>query len=358
MKRIIALILAMIMVLGLAACGAKAPADPADPADPAAPAAPAAPAEPDDTVYIWRIGTGSGGNDNNPYIWYMEHLETMVEERSNGRIDVQLYPSGTLGTLMELSQGLMDGTVDSALIPTQYYTSIVNDMFILDTSFLFEDDMQAITILNENDTILEQHLKDVGIIPAAWIRLMPRITIADEEIKTIEDYQGKKLWFAPSAVLQNKAAALGVVSANFDLGELASSLQNGTVDGVWTDVTLMAAQKFFESAPYITEAPSDILLSYLAISQIWFDKLPADLQELVLDCAAELAVEEYARVDEVKDVYYNIITSGGGTFYQPSEELMADLKEALAGEADWLLANYDVADAYNEFVELIAEYEK
>ena len=45
MKKLIALALALVMVLGLVACGNSAPAAPADPADPAAPAAPATPAE-------------------------------------------------------------------------------------------------------------------------------------------------------------------------------------------------------------------------------------------------------------------------------------------------------------------------
>lgn len=359
MKRIIAAILILTMILALAACGNTSQGNTEEPKQTEQSTENTQPADSntDDTVYKWRIGTGSGGNDNNPYIWYMEHLETLVEERSNGRIDVELYPSGQLGTLVELSQGLIDGTVDTALIPTQYYTSIVNDMFILDISFLFEDDMQAISILNNNDTILEQHLEDAGIIPAAWIRLMPRITISRNEITSLDDFKGEKLWFAPSAVLQNKAELLGVVSCNFDLGELASSLQNGTVDGVWTDVTLIAAQKLYESAPNIIESPSDILLSYLAISKIWFEKLPEDLQELVLECASELAEEEYARVDEVSGVYYDIITSGGGTFSEPSEEMVSQMKEALSSEAEWLLENYDVADAYNEIVDLIAAYE-
>ena len=308
----------------------------------------------DNTVYTWRIGTGSGGNNNNPYIWYMEQIKETVEKRSDGRIKVQLYPSGQLGTLMELSQGLTDGTVDTALIPTQYYTSMIPDMFILDISYQFKDDMEAIEILNKNDTILEKHMLDKGIIAAAWIRLFPRITISNRKVETLDNWKGLKLWFAPSALLQNKAAKLGVVACNFDLGELAASLQNGTVDGCWTDYSLMAGQSLFTSAPYILESPKDILISVLAISKIWFNKLPSDLQTLVLECANEVAKAEYVRAGEVEVVFKGIITKGGGKFYDPSDTLTAAMIDTLKGESDWLLKNYpQVKDAYNELQKLI-----
>lgn len=312
-----------------------------------------------ENTYIWRIGTGSGGSNLNPYIWTMEQIKKTVEERSNGRIEVQLYPSGQLGSLMELSHGLLDGTVDTALIPVQWYTSFIPEMFVFDLSYQFKSDMEAIEILNNNDTIIEKRMINKGIIPAAWIRLFDRITISNRKIENIEDWKGLKIWFAPSTLIMNKASLLGAVGANFDLGELASSLQTGTIDGVWTDVSLMAGQSLYDNAPYILNSPKDLLISVLAISKIWFDKLPNDLQTLVIECAKEVAESEYKRVDEVYEVFKNNLLEGGAEFYEPNEALTNAMKEALKDEASWLLENHpDIKDAYLELQELITAHRK
>lgn len=306
----------------------------------------------DETVYTWRIGIGNGGTEEgNPIIYYMCRVAERAAELSGGRLEVEQYIGGTLGTNAELPQGLVDGTVDSAILPTQFFTSTVADLYALDLSGKYESADQILDILNNNDTIAEQHALDKGIHIAAWLKLYPRCTITVDEVSSVSDLKAKKLWFATSAVLSNKCTSVGAIPCNFSGSDLAVSLQNGTVDGAWCDMSMMNNFTLYDFAKYVIKAPGDPMLSIFCISDIWYQSLPADLQEIVMQVAAECAELQYARAEEVEAQLEQNLIDNGVQVVEPSAEFMSDFNAAIGDESEWLIGEYPAAEAfYNELM--------
>src|SRR5690625_3745108 len=85
-------------------------------------------------------------NEHHKYHMGFEEVKKMVEERSDGRYEVEIYPS-TLGVDRDLIEGLQMGTVDAAILNTAVITSIVPEIGVFDLPFLFHDRDHAYRVL-------------------------------------------------------------------------------------------------------------------------------------------------------------------------------------------------------------------
>ena len=346
-KRMLAVLMAsaMMMALVLSSCG-----DSGD--DPAQNSG----GSTDGEVYTLRIGTGTGGRDKQ--VAWMEEYEKALEEATGGRIDVQCYPSGSIGTMAEMVQGVVDGTLDAGCFPTAYWSTIFPAASCTEMPGLFPGGGEQLwNILMTQDTLLEQEYINHGIIPGTWLLVPDRTIISSSKIDSIEDFQGKVIWCTPSDMLLKEIEMLGAVSSTINVGELAPSLQNGTVDGAASEITLYSSQSLQTAGgKYLLEAPGDAFISIFAISQHWWDKIPEDLQQIVLDVANDTATN--FEVDYVKNQVaeaYEVMQEAGMEVVVPSEEFQADIDAALDGIADWYLETYpEAVDVYNDMVERVA----
>lgn len=354
MKRLLGILLAVCMLLALCACSGGGGTTPSGSGGSSAGTpAPAQPV-PDDgeTTYVLRIGTATAGA--HPHNVWMEAFEPALEEATGGRIDVQLYPAGQLGNMAELVQGLRDGTVDSTAIPTTYFGTTFTAATVIDLPYLFKDSEQLFRILTENDTKYTQAYVDNGIIPVTYLRLFERQILTAKKVESMADLKNVKLWSLPSVVIQQEVAAMGAVISNLDMGELAPSLQNGTVDGALTDKALFMSQSLYSSAKYLLDAPNDAMVSIYAISPVWWNKLPADLQEIVRQVAYETAKNtEYGYIDTMGENAMKVMGEAGLEVVEPSAEFAAELEAALASTTDWYLETYpETQEIYDELAAL------
>lgn len=346
MKRLLGIALVCSMLFALCACSGGG--------NTAAGGGSAAPVEDDgQTTYVLRLGTATAGT--HPHNVWMEDFETKLEEATDGRIDVQLYPAGQLGNLAELIQGLRDGTVDSTVVPTTYYGTTFVSATVIDLPYLFSGSEQLYRILNENDTKYTQAFEDNGIIPVAYLRMFDRQILTVKKVESLADLKNVKIWSLPSVVIQQEVGAMGAVISNLDMGELAPSLQNGTVDGALTDQSLFLSQSLYSSAKYMLDAPNDAMVSLFAISPVWWNKLPADLQEIVKQVALETVENtEYGYIDTMGENAIQTMTAAGLEVVEPSEEFQAELESALAQVTDWYLETYpETQEIYDELVTLV-----
>lgn len=305
-------------------------------------------------TYTLRIGTATAGV--HPQNVWMEAFEVALEEATNGQIDVQLYPAGQLGNMAELIQGLRDGTVDSSCIPSTYFATTFPVAATIDLSFTFDSSEQLWHVLSDNDTLYEQAFIDNGILPVTWLRAFERTLISTKEVTSLSDINNLKIWCMPSPVIQKEVELLGGITSNIDVGELAPSLQNGTVDGAISDVALYMAQSLHTTgASYLFDAPKDAMIYVFAVSPIWYDKLPDDLKVLVTDIANQVVEDtEYPYVAQMQQGAINKMVSEGLVVSEPTEAVMGELKQALLPQSEWFLETCPEAQPiYDELVQLV-----
>ena len=351
--RLIALIIALAMAaFMLSACGESGTSS--SPSPSAGDSGSAAPSPAEET-FILRIGTGTGGR-HHQNIW-MEAYKEALESASGGRIEVQLYPAGQLGTMIELVQGIVDGSIDSGCFPVTYFSIISPELACIDIAYTFKDSAQMWRTLHNNNTLYQQEFEKSGVTVGAWLRNADRQLISTSLVTTIDDFNGKLLWSIPSRVIQEEINLLGGVPSGLDTGEVAPAIQNGTIDGSVQDISLYASQSLHNAgAKYLLNAPTGALISVYAVSDAWLNRLPADLQAMVVEVARQAVVDvQYPYFEEYSAGSLETMTSEGLEIIEPSAQLLADMKAALAPQADWFIGQYpNAAPIYEELLQFAA----
>lgn len=342
MKKIIALVLASVMVFALAGiCSAGE----------------IAPVEINGS-YTIRLGTPTGGKHQQNVT--MDKFKETIEAASNGAITVELYPTSQLGTAAQMIEGVQNGDIEGVLIPSSYFATAAPAIAVLDVPFLFPSDGTAAALCQqilEAGTSLDEYLYDRGFKVGGWLRGGNGYMLTTFEINSMSDLGGHSMWTLPSPLLRKSLENYGAQSVGLDPSELASSLQNGTINGVLNDCTFWNTQGLADTAKNINLCPAGAFVNCFFFSADWYDELPAEAQELVIACARD-AVDnfevEYMTQYE-QDTMDVLVNEKGCTIYEPSEELLAEMAAATEGlHEEFKNTDADCAAVYDEFVELIA----
>lgn len=219
----------------------------------------------------------------------MAFFETRLEELSDGRIDVRLYPSGQIGDANQLIPLCQLGNVEACVVSTAPLAQHAELLNVLGMPFLFRDrDHQYATVDGPVGDRLRRYLKDKRLIAASFFDSGSRnlMTIRGP-IRKPEDLKGLKIRVMSSAVLQATVERLGAMPQAMSQGEVYSALQTGVIDG-WENnpATCRAFSMYETGCIHFAWTRHVAIPDVLLISRRWYDSLPADLRKAV-DQAAE-----------------------------------------------------------------------
>lgn len=207
-----------------------------------------------------------------------------VEARSGGRIKFEYYPNGTLGNADELLQQIKTGALESeGFTPTMYLTSLIPYLAAMDLPFAFDGPIQILSGGTAMDTI-ESDVEQFGLKILGWSAFGCRDMAATKEIKSSEDIKGLKVRVPPSEIYTKTWEAWGAKPVSMPMGDVLTSLQTGTIDAVGFDVDTLLKQ-FADVAKNVTISGEVYTVAPLVVNKSWFDGLPSDLQELLVETA-------------------------------------------------------------------------
>jgi len=293
MKKVVALLLALIMTMSLVACGGSKEEAPAPaPAAPAAPA-PAAPAAPEkeessEPEYILKIANPSNPEDNVVKAFY--RFEELVEERSNGRIDVQVYDSGQLGAHADYIDSMQMHSLQAGEVNTSVLGNLDPAFSIFDLPYLTDGMDSLIEIVNgELGEVLDQRLQDVaGLKLLAWMVRSPRSVYTNQgPVSSLADMKGTKIRIMESALMSRSMELLGMVPVPLAATERYMALQTGTVDAAENSLGIIISQAEYEVTKYVVMSDHFCTPNVIAMDAEFYNSLPADLQTVLDECGAE-----------------------------------------------------------------------
>ena len=326
MKKLIALLLALTMVFALCACGAKEEAAPAA----AAPAQEAAPADPAFTI---TMKLGYTGNDETLSSTYMVKWAEAVKAASDGRIVIETYSSGQLGTGVEMIEAVDLGTLDMTLADYSLVQTYLPEIGILSLPCIIEDYDHMWEIYNgevgqELNARLEanSNLKLLGTFYNGF-----RYIGSVKALNGMEDCKGLIIRSPESDIYVNTFKLYGMNPTPLPLGDVYSGLQTGVVEGVDSPIENFVTFSFGEVAPYILQSRHLASALPVAVNNKTWAKIPAADQELIIaeldKVLTELSEATLAKEDEV----FETLKSQGVTFTEFGAEDRAALVEAFKG---------------------------
>lgn len=306
MKKALALMLALAMVFALCACGkteapaaAPAAAPEAAPAE-AAPAeaapAEAAPAEAEYEETVLKFGTTSSDTSLTGMAFY--EFSDRLKEKSNGKVDFQVYTSSVLGNNDEMVQGVQMGTIDMTIVtPSGVADMGAKSLTLLSLPYLFKDYQQYFnTVFGEvGDKLLQEVTDNIqGIYGFSFLPDSGRNFFNNiKPITCIEDIQGMKLRVMPYAIDSAMAEAIGFSATPISWSEVYQSVQSGVVDGAENPLSGYDGNSLYEVAPYLTLDCHYYSCPVLMMSEITWNKLPDNVKSLLKETWLEVINEWY-----------------------------------------------------------------
>ena len=278
---------------------------------------------------------------NDPYHTFAGRLEQEIESRTQGQIEVELYPAGQLGNAARQIEGLQFGTQEMFISPPGFFAGLHPGMQVLDAPGIFHsmDHAQAIFADPELHDAYFDLLEPFGILALAQWAYGPSAIALRAPAETLEDLQGLKVRVLASPLEQALARELGMTGVAMDFTEALPALQTGTIDGVRTALSVMAGMKFYDTAKYAFKEESGMILGGAYASKMWLDSLPDDLRATVVDTVREMQPEAATIAREAVAVADQEWRDAGVTMIELTPEQRAELFERVSPIGAELMAD-------------------
>jgi tripartite ATP-independent transporter DctP family solute receptor len=238
-------------------------------------------------------------NESYPYVDGFKLWKKLVEERTGGDVDFQIFHSASLGDERTINEGILAGAIQAG-VGAGAWGGFVPGYNVVSLPFLIRDLKHMYSLADGplGTKLAEQaetkNFKILGYYSGGDQHFQTRRT----PIRSLADFKGLKM-----RVIQNRAVidafrALGAVPTPLPYPEIYTALQQGTVDGTANDLLTVTLAKFYEVAKFFTWSSYLVEPRPLIVSKSYFDGLPADFQKVLADTAKQSATFERKVVED------------------------------------------------------------
>lgn len=224
-----------------------------------------------------------------PIVMGMDRFAELVEKKSGGKLKVQVYPGGALGSDQANVSALQGGTLEMAAMNSGIFASLEKEFAIYDFPFLFGTPKEADYVVDgpfgQN---LHKKLEAKGLVGLGYYELGFReLTNSKRPIRKVEDIAGLKLRVIPNPINVDWVKALGANPTPLPFPELYAALEQKAVDGQENPVATIKGAKLYEVQKYLTLTNHQYNPQSIVVSKKFWDTLsPAD-QKVLREAAQE-----------------------------------------------------------------------
>ncbi|MFB3816731.1 MAG: TRAP transporter substrate-binding protein [Candidatus Methylomirabilales bacterium] len=266
--------------------------------------------------------------DSAQHVAALKYAE-LVKERTQGRVEVKVFPAQQLGTDPEMVQQAQMGTLEIVLPPTAKIGGFAAQLQLADLPFLFPTKGICYQVLDGpvGDRLLglleSKGLKGVSF----WESGFKQMT-ANKPLRKPEDFAGLKVRVMESPILIAQYKQVKANPVPIDFAETYNALQQGVVDAQENPLVSIVNMKFYEVQKYTMLSNHGFLgYAFLFSKKVW-DGLPADIQKTLRDTARELAPFERQETARREGGYIERIKKGGSQVIEFSPQERAGLEKA------------------------------
>lgn len=272
MKRMIALLMTLLMLCSMTACGNQEPSGSSDVGDGKISII-CAHVDPEDSV------THQG----------MLKFKEYMESNTDGRVEVQIYPNGQLGGEQECIQGVSMGSVQLTVVTASVMACWGDKFNLMELPFLFED----------YDAVYNAYEGELGEKFGEWMEEynclnkgfycggFRAMSNSVRPIHTPDDMKGLKMRCIESEMFLKLFQLLGANPTPMSFNEVYTGLEQGTIEGQDNPATLTYTSKFYEPVKYFTSTNHVALCIPIVVQKDFYENLPDDIKT-VLDEGCEV----------------------------------------------------------------------
>lgn len=245
----------------------------------------------------------------------------LVKEKTNGRITVEVYDSGQLGDEKSVIEQVQFGGIDMSRVSLTPLSEFSRNLMALQFPYLYRDSEHMWKVLDGDiGKELLKSTEDSGIVGLSWYDAGTRnFYNSKHEIKSLADMQGLKIRVQESSMMMDMVKALGANPTPMPYGEVYSGLQTNVIDGAENNWPSYESTSHYEVAKYYVVDEHSRVPEMQIISKQTMDKLSADDQKIIRECAEESAKYERQLWAEREKASEEKVRAGGAVITRLSD---------------------------------------
>lgn len=206
-----------------------------------------------------------------------------MKEWSDGKINIEVYPYGTLGATGDINELCQLGVVQFVFSDYAWISSFVPQAQVLALNYLFPTEKvpEILDWMVRNGKffpLLEKKFRDNDLVPLGIMFEGWQWMTSKKEIKTMDDVKGLKLRLMSSKLLVEDYKAYGASPTPMSYGEVYSGLQMGLIDAQVNPLFADYSMKFYEVQDYFTQLKNEPFIGIPTVNAEWFDSLTPEAQ--------------------------------------------------------------------------------
>lgn len=220
----------------------------------------------------------------------------LVKERTKGKIRIQIKPGAILGDEKSVVEQMRFGGVDFARVSTSSLGELAPMLNVLQMPYLYTGAEHMWKVLDgAMGEQFMQSLEGTGLIGLSWYDAGARSFYTSKNpVRTPEDFRGLTIRVQESRLMSRVVESLGAKAVQLPYSDVYSALQTGLIDGAENNWPSYESERHYEVARYMTLDEHSRLPEMQIISQITWDQLSEEYQNIIRECALESA--EYERI--------------------------------------------------------------
>ncbi len=324
--RIVSLILAAAMILSLTACGGGSATPSGDGTSSGAKV---------------TLSLGHTNNTEHHYQVMSESFKQIVEEKSGGSIEINIFPAEQLGSGAEMLESVKSGTQDMVIDPDAYLANYDSMFYVLGMPYIFSS-WDQVKKFPEGEAAkqLEQIAEEQGLKILGWASNGFRVMTTNKEVNTPDDLKGVKMRVGNSKLMSDLLAALGCNPTPLSMGDTYSGIQTGIVDAQENPTSNIVGSKFYEVQDYLAVTHHVYTTEPLIMNKAKFDSLTPEQQQILLDAGKEVCTADVDACAAQEEADLELIAANNTTITYPDS---APFKAAVQSVVDKYAAEYGEA---------------
>lgn len=268
--------------------------------------------------------------DSSPMVEGFHAWADAVEERTDGAVTIEIFTSAALGSDEDVIEQAIQGVNVAVLTDGGRMGNYVADVGIIGMPYIADnyDEVLAIT-QTETFASWDADFADDGIkiLSYNWYD-GPRNFFTNKVVNTPEDLKGLQIRTPGAPVWAESVAALGATPIAMPWPDSYNAIQSGTIDGVEVQMTSAEPAALWEVTSNMARTEHFQLANFIMVGTKWFDTLPAEYQDILVEESRKAAETNAREIVEVAGELEQTMVDNGLVVNDVDKELFKEAAEA------------------------------
>jgi len=230
--------------------------------------------------------------DGSTWMRHLREMDRSVREKSGGRLAFKFYPGGVSGDEKDVVSKMRIGQLQAGGFTGLGLGEMAPEERVLETPFLTQDESAAMRVADGLKPEIAAYMKKKGFVLLAWAHPGFAYFMTREPVKDLAGLKKLKIWaWEGDPIAAALFDALGIAPIPLSLPDVLTSLQTGLIHGAYATPLAAIALQWHTQVRYFLQMPVAFVSGALVVTAAAYDKLPADLQKLLVDECEAAAVK-------------------------------------------------------------------